>query len=467
MAKLWMQGKALNAPNVNLLRASRAKRLSTFMARELVCFRVRMTMVHKLTAVRKLFVANLAHYALVAMRRDVSLQSCFIVERFAALGARMIFLAWMFPWMFDERTLIATLLSAQPTRRLSKLVLMILHQVNLNFVFLEESVAAQLTLEWLEASVNFCVCEKVERFRETLPANIAAKRCSIGCHWSIIVRNDFRFYEMSFDVALQSFCCLEWCLALVARVSSFIVLVVIVCLFVVLVRFILRVAVVVIHRFKHLWTRRCLSRRRFAARSSNTRGEVVAKLQVLFKRWTVEERVATDFAIKRWLLIRVKLRVWLEGLFSCESNSAMLTDERFPRIRDRISLNVFTHLMRFVFRITICAKSDVRHCFVLRKLLEFRSCSFLRCLLLCRSFSGSSWSGWRSRLWVVIVIEVVLFRYVVVRVVWRERNRVYFKVSRKYCASLNSLKKSSSSNFDGFFLPPVLEPAFIDSSSML
>lgn len=146
----------------------------------------------------------------------------------------------------------------------------------------------------------------------------------------------------------------------------------------------------------------------------------MAKLQVLFKRWTIEERIATDFAIKCRFLIGMNLCVRLERLFSCKCDSAMLTNKWLSRICDRISLNVFTHLMRLFLVVVTFAKSDVklfRQRFILCKLFKLWSCGFLCWFLLSRRFCDSSWSGWRGRLWIVIVIEIIFFGYVVVRVV--------------------------------------------------
>lgn len=102
----------LFSPNVNLLRTSRSKRFSAFMAWKLISFCVRVTMIHQLSTIGKLFLTNFTNHALVLVRCHVTLQSCLVVESLAAFRARMILLSWMFPRMLYEWALITTLLSA-------------------------------------------------------------------------------------------------------------------------------------------------------------------------------------------------------------------------------------------------------------------------------------------------------------------------------------------------------------------
>lgn len=146
---------------MNLLGASRSKSLSTLVTRELIRFRMRMPMVHELSTVGELFVTNLALDTLVPMRWDVTFQAGLVVEGFRALWAWMVLFSWMFPRVFDERSLIATLFATQPTWWLGQLVLVVIHEMDFDVVFLVKHFTAQLTLEMLESSMSLCMSQKI------------------------------------------------------------------------------------------------------------------------------------------------------------------------------------------------------------------------------------------------------------------------------------------------------------------
>lgn len=124
--------------------------------------------------------------------------------------------------------------------------MMIFHQVNFYFILLEERFATQLTLERLEASVNLGMSKKIESFGEAFTANIAIKRRSIGRLRSIIIRENFRFDEMRFDVSLEHIRVLKRHVTLIAQMSIIIILIIVVELLVVLIRIILGVAVIIV-----------------------------------------------------------------------------------------------------------------------------------------------------------------------------------------------------------------------------
>lgn len=143
---------------------------------------------------------------------------------------------------------------------------------------------------------------------------------------------------------------------------------------------------------------------------------------MLFERRAIVERIPTYFTVISWLFLGVEFRVRFQSLFSCESDTAVLTNKRLAWVSDWEPFNKFTHSLRrlqvfvVIFMIAECDVQVDRQFLVLHQLLKLWRRFFDR-LFLSDNFRWLNGSRRSCRLCVVVVIEIIIIRDVIIRVI--------------------------------------------------